>query len=207
MVIVVVILLGVHCSTSKVHARSEWETRAEAQYEFAKFVDKLQKEIKTKDPQAFTDYKKVIVQLLPEFRQIIDRLDPLVKIEFCKLASTSSVFPVDCELLDQSLPLPTSQSNSIGNSSDPCSALQTDSYLTVLEINILKIQCDKKFSKDRNSENQREKISNETSTARAKERVNVGCDTLLLLSNETQNILKNMNKDIASCYSNDAKRN
>ena len=205
--VIVVILLGVQCSTSKVHARSEWETRAEAQYEFAKFVDKLQKEIETKDPQAFTDYKKVIVQLLPEFRQIIDRLDPLVKIEFCKLASTSSVFPVDCELLDQSLPLPTSQSNSIGNSSDPCSALQTDTYLTVLEINILKIQCDKKFSKDRNSENQREKISNETSTARAKERVNVGCDTLLLLSNETQNILKNMNKDIASCYTMDSKRN
>jgi len=207
-VIAVVILLGVHCSTSKVHARSEWETRAEAQYEFAKFVDKLQKEIETKDPQAFTDYKKVIVQLLPEFRQIIDRLDPLVKIEFCKLASTSSVFPLDCELLDQSLPLPTSQSNAIGNSSDPCSTLQTDTSLTVLEINILKIQCDKKFSKDRNSENQRgEEISNETSTARAKERLNVGCDTLLLLSNETQNILKNMNKDIASCYSNDAKRN
>ncbi|MGA7008455.1 MAG: hypothetical protein WB612_01830, partial [Nitrososphaeraceae archaeon] len=123
MVIVVVILLGVHCSTSKVHARSEWEIRAEAQYEFAKFVEKLQKEIELKDPQAFTDYKKVIVQLLPEFRQIIDRLDPLVKNEFCKLASTSSVFPVDCELLDQSLPLPTSQSNAIGNSSDPCSAL------------------------------------------------------------------------------------
>ncbi|MGB0004048.1 MAG: hypothetical protein WBP74_05250 [Nitrososphaeraceae archaeon] len=96
MVIVMVILLGVHCSTSKVHARSEWEIRAEAQYEFAKFVEKLQKEIELKDPQAFTDYKKVIVQLLPEFRQIIDRLDPLVKIEFCKLASTSSVFPVDC---------------------------------------------------------------------------------------------------------------
>ena len=47
MVIVVVILLGVHCSTSKVHARSEWEIRAEAQYEFAKFVEKLQKEIET----------------------------------------------------------------------------------------------------------------------------------------------------------------
>lgn len=207
-VIAVVILLGVHCSTSKVHARSEWETRAEAQYEFAKFVDKLQKEIKTKDPQAFTDYKKIIVQLLPEFRQIIDRLDPLVKIEFCKLASTSSVFPLDCELLDQSLPLPTSQSNAIGNSSDPCSALQTDTYLTVLEINTLQIQCDKKISNARNPENQRgEEISNETSTARAKERLNVGCDTLLLLSNETQNILKNMNKDIASCYTMDSKRN
>jgi hypothetical protein len=35
MVIVMVILLGVHCSNSKVHARSEWEIRAEAQYEFA----------------------------------------------------------------------------------------------------------------------------------------------------------------------------
>ena len=206
--VIVVILLGIQCSTSKVHARSEWETRAEAQYEFAKFIEKLQKEIDLKDPQTFTDYKKVIVQLLPDFRKIIDSLDPLVKIEFCKLASISSIFPVDCELLDQSLPLPTSQPNAIGNSSDPCSTLQTDTSLTVLEINILKIQCDKKFSKDRNSENQRgEEISNETSTARAKERLNVGCDTLLLLSNETQNILKNMNKDIASCYSNDAKRN
>src|SRR6476619_2112095 len=205
--VIVVILLGIQCSTSKVHARSEWETRAEAQYEFAKFIEKLQKEIELKDPQAFNDYKKVIVQLLPDFMKIIDSLDPLVKIEFCKLASTSSIFPVDCELLDQSLPLPTSQSNAIGNSSDPCSTLQTVTSLTVLEINILKIQCDKKFSKDRNSENKREKISNETSKARAKERVNVGYDTLLLLSNETQNILKNMNKDIASCYSNDAKRN
>ena len=206
--VTVVILLGIQCSTSKVHARSEWETRAEAQYEFAKFIEKLQKEIELKDPQTFTDYKKVIVQLLPDFRKIIDSLDPLVKIEFCKLASTSSIFPVDCELLDQSLPLPTSQPNAIGNSSDPCSTLQTDTYLTDLEINILQIHCDKKISNDRNSENQRgEEISNETSTARAKERLNVGCDTLLLLSNETQNILKNMNKDIASCYSKDSKRN
>jgi hypothetical protein len=127
-----------------------------------------------------------------------------VKSEFCRLASTSSVFPVDCELLDQSLPLPTSQSHAIGNSSDPCAALQTDTYLTVLEINTLQIQCDKKISNARDSENQgREEISNETSTARAKERLNVGCDTLLLLSNETQNILKNMNKDIASCYTKD----
>ena len=201
-----VILLSIHSSISKVHARSEWETRAEAQYEFAKFVEKMQKEIELKDPQAFADYKKVIVQLLPEFRQIIDRLDPLVKIEFCKLASTSSVFPVDCELLVQSLPLPTSQSRAIGNYSDPCSALQTDTYLTVLEINTLQIQCDKKISNSRNAEIQRgEEISNETSTARAKERLNVGCDTLLLLSNETQNILKNMNKDIASCYTNDSR--
>ena len=203
---VLVILLSIHSSISKVHARSEWETRAEAQYEFAKFVEKMQKEIELKDPQAFADYKKVIVQLLPEFRQIIDRLDPLVKIEFCKLASTSSVFPVDCELLDQSLPLPTSQSSTIGNYSDPCSALQTDTYLTVLEINTLQIQCDKKISNSRNAEIQRgEEISNETSTARAKERLNVGCDTLLLLSNETQNILKNMNKDIASCYTKDSR--
>jgi hypothetical protein len=206
-VILMVTVLGIHSSISQAHALSEWETRAEAQYEFAKFVEKLQKEIELKDPQAFTDYKKVIVQLLPEFRQIIDRLDPLVKIEFCKLASTSSVFPVDCELLDQSLPLPTSQANAIRNSSDPCSALQTDTYLTVLEINTLQIQCDKK-SNARNSENQTgEEISDETSTARAKERLNVGCDTLLLLSNETQNILKNMNKDIASCYTKDSKRN
>ena len=206
MVMVLVILLGIHSSISKVHARSEWETRAEAQYEFAKFVEKMQKEIELKDPQAFADYKKLIVQLLPEFRQIIDRLDPLVKIEFCKLASTSSVFPVDCELLDQSLPLPTSQSSALGNYSDPCSALQTDTYLTVLEINTLQIQCDKKISNSRNAENQRgEEISNETSTARAKERLNVGCDTLLLLSNETQNILKNMNKDIASCYPKDSR--
>jgi hypothetical protein len=206
MVMVLVILLSIHSSISKVHARSEWDTRAEAQYEFAKFVEKMQKEIELKDPQAFADYKKVIVQLLPEFKQVIDRLDPLVKIEFCKLASTSSVFPVDCELLDQSLPLPTSQSSAIGNYSDPCSALQTDTYLTVLEINTLQIQCDKKISDSRNSENQRgEEISNETSTARAKERLNVGCDTLLLLSNETQNILKNMNKDIASCYTKDSR--
>lgn len=206
MVMVLVILLSIHSSISKVHARSEWETRAEAQYEFAKFVEKMQKEIELQDPQAFAAYKKVIVQLLPEFRQVIDRLDPLVKIEFCKLASTSSVFPVDCELLDQSLPLPTSQSSAIGNYSDPCSALQTDTYLTVLEINTLQIQCDKKISNSRNSENQRgEEISNETSTARAKERLNVGCDTLLLLSNETQNILKNMNKDIASCYTKDSR--
>ncbi|MDP9306327.1 MAG: hypothetical protein M3O68_08295 [Thermoproteota archaeon] len=105
------------------------------------------------------------------------------------------------------MPLPTSQANAIRNSSDPCSALQTDTYLTVLEINTLQIQCDKK-SNARNSENQTgEEISDETSTARAKERLNVGCDTLLLLSNETQNILKNMNKDIASCYTKDSKRN
>lgn len=203
-----VTVLGIHSSISQIHALSEWETRAEAQYEFAKFVEKVQKEIELKDPQVFTDYKKVIVQLLPEFRQTIDRLDPSVKIEFCKLASTSSVFPVDCELLDQSLPLPTSQSNPIGNSSDPCSALQTDTYLTVLEINTLQIQCNKKISNATNSDNQRgEKISNETGTARAKERLNVGCDALLLLSNKTQNILKNMNKDIASCYTNESKRN
>ncbi|MDQ5868407.1 MAG: hypothetical protein M3530_01620 [Thermoproteota archaeon] len=137
-------LIGIHSSIPIVQARPEWEIRAEAQFEFAKFVEKLQKEIELKDPKIFTDYKKLIIQLLPEFRRTIDRLDPSVKMEFCKLASTSAEFPLYCNSLDQPLSLPTTQSNPIGNSSDPCFALQTDRFLTALEINTLQIQCNNK---------------------------------------------------------------
>ncbi len=141
-------------------------------------VGKLQKEIELKDPQKFIEYKNVILQLLSDFRRTIDLLDPSVKVDFCKLASTSSEFPLDCNSLDQPLPLPTPQSNPIGNSSDPCFALQTDRYLTALEINTLQIQCnDKKISNVTKSDNQRrEEISNGPNTERAKERLNVGCD-------------------------------
>ncbi len=196
-------LIGIHSSMSMVQARSEWEIRAEGQFEFAKFVEKLQKEIELKGPKIFTDYKKLIIQLLPEFRRTIDRLDPSVKMEFCKLASTSSEFPLDCNSLDQPLSLPTTQSNPIGNSSAPCFALQTDRYLTALEI-----QCNnKKISNVTKLDNQRrEEISNGSDTERVKERLNVGCDALLLLSSETQNMLKSMNKDFVSCHSNDSRR-
>ena len=41
---------------------------------------------------------------------------------------------------------------------------------------------------------------------RAKERLNVGCDALQLLSNTTQDMLKSMNKDVGSCISNASSR-
>lgn len=44
-------LIAIHSSISIVQARSEWEIRAEGQFEFAKFVEKLQKEIELKDPK------------------------------------------------------------------------------------------------------------------------------------------------------------
>jgi len=201
-------LIGIHSSISIVQARSEWEIRAEAQFEFAKFVEKLQKEIELKDPKIFMDNKKLIIQLLPEFRRTIDRLDPSVKMEFCKLASTSAEFPLACNSLDQPLSLPTTQSNPIGNSSDPCFALQTDRYFTALEINTLQIQCNNKkiFNVTKSDNQRRDELSNGSDTERVIERLNVGCDALLLLSSETQNILKSMNKDFVSCHSNDSRR-
>ena len=197
--ILTVPLIGIHSYISVSHARSEWEIRAEAQFEFAKFIDKLQKEIEFKHPQKITEYKNVILRLLPDFRKTIDHLDPVVKLEFCKLASTSSEFPLDCNSMDQQLPLPTPLIDQTRSPSDPCLASQNDSYLTALEINTLQIHCnEKKISNATKLDNQgRGQLSD-----RAKERLNVGCDALLLLSNKTQNILKSMNKDGGSCFSN-----
>ena len=207
-VILLVPLIGIHSYISVVQARSGWEIRAEAQFEFAKFVERLHKETELKDPQKFIEYKSVILRLVPDFRQTADRLDPMVKVEFCKLASTSSEFPLDCTSLDQRLPLPTPQTDPIGNSSNPCLAPQTDRNLTELEINTLQIHCnDKNFSDFTKLDNQRRvEISKDSDPERAKERLNVGCDALQLLSNTTQDMLKSMNKDVGSCFSNASSR-
>ncbi len=192
MLILMVPLIGIHSYISVSHALSEWEIGAEAQFEFAKFLDKLQKEIEFKHPQKITEYKNVILQLLPDFRETINRLDPVVNVEFRKLASTSSEFPLDCNSVGQQLPLPTPLIDQTRSTSDSCFASEgVDSYL--------QIQCnEKKISNATKLDNQgRGQLSD-----RAKERLNVGCDALVLLSNKTQNILKSMNKDVGSCFSN-----
>ena len=50
----------IHSYISVVQARSGWEIRAEARFEFAKFVERLHKEIELKDPQKFIEYKFAI---------------------------------------------------------------------------------------------------------------------------------------------------
>jgi type II secretory pathway component PulL len=191
-------LIAINSYISVTQARSEWEIRAEAQFEFAKFIDRLQNELELKNPEKFADYKNVILQLLPDFRRTVDSLDPVVKLEFCKLASTSSNFPLDCNSMDQQLPLPTPLIDQEQSPSDPCLASQTEGYLTTLEINTLKINCEeKKISNITNLEGQ----AKDQLSERAKERMNVGCSALLLLSNTTQYMLKSLNKDASSCYS------
>lgn len=61
MVILMVPLIGIHSYISVVQARSGWEIRAEARFEFAKFVERLHKEIELKDPQKFIEYKLSLV--------------------------------------------------------------------------------------------------------------------------------------------------
>ena len=65
MVILMVPLIGIHSYISVVQARSGWEIRAEARFEFAKFVERLHKEIELKDPQKFIEYKLSLVASLP----------------------------------------------------------------------------------------------------------------------------------------------
>jgi hypothetical protein len=204
----IVTMVGIHNSSHLAVAGSDWDARAEAQFEFSKFIKKFQSALETENPQTITNYKKVIFQLIPEYRQTIDRLDPLVKLEFCKIARTSPEYPVDCSVLNEPLPLPTSVpemtslSNSINNSSGPCFSPEENDNLTTLEISTLQMKCNS--DKDLNITNSEVSTLpepyNETNTERAKERLVVGCESLKLLSNETQIMLRNMNNNIAKCY-------
>jgi hypothetical protein len=203
-----VTMIGIHNSSHLAAAASDWDARAEAQFEFSKFIKKFQNTLDIENPETITNYKKVILQLIPEYRQTIDRLDPLVKLEFCKIASASPEYPVDCSVLNESLPLPTSVpettslSKSISNSSGPCLSPGENNTLTTLEISTLQMKCNS--DKDLNITNSEVSTLpepyNETNTERAKERLVVGCESLKLLSNETQIMLRNMNNNIAKCY-------
>ena len=214
-----VTILGIHSYSHIAVAASDWDVRAEAQFEFSKFIKKFQKALEIENPETITDYKKVILQLIPEYRQTIDLLDPLVKVEFCKIATTSPEYPVDCSVLNEALPLPTSVpettflsksmgnssgplSKSMGNSSGPCPSPGENNTLTTLEISTLQMRCNS--SNDLNIPNLEvntlPKPYNETNTERAKERLQVGCESLKLLSIETQSILRDMNNSIAKCY-------
>jgi hypothetical protein len=203
-----VTMTGIHSSSLSAQAGSEWDIRAEAQFEFSTFIKKFQSALEVENPQTIIDYKKVILQLMPEFKQTIDGLDPSVKLEFCKIASASSEYAVDCSLLNESLPLPTSVpgmtslSKSRNNSSDACFSLEANKSMTTLEINTLQIQC----NSERDSNIPSLEVSalrepyNDSNTERAKERLFVGCESLKLLSNETQSILKDIDRNITTCY-------
>ena len=203
-----VTMLGIHNDSHLAAADSDWDVRAEAQFEFSKFIKKFQNALEIENPQSITDYKKVILQLIPEYRQTINLLDPLVKLEFCKIATTSPEYPVDCSVLNEALPLPTSVpettnlSKSISNSSGPCFSPGENNTLTTLEISTLQMRCNS--HNDLNITNLEvntlPKTYNETNKERAKERLLVGCESLKLLSNETQSMLRDMNNNIAKCY-------
>jgi hypothetical protein len=203
-----VTILGIHNYSQLAAAASDWDIRAEAQFEFSKFIKKFQNALEIENPQTITDYKKVILQLIPEYRQTIDLLDPLVKLEFCKIATASPEYPVDCSVLNEALPLPTSVpettilSKSINNSSAPCLSPGENNTLTTLEISTLQMRCKNHndFNITNLEVNTLPKPYNETNSERAKERLMVGCESLKLLSNETQSMLKDMNNNIAKCY-------
>jgi hypothetical protein len=203
-----VTILGIHNYSQLAAAASDWDIRAEAQFEFSKFIKKFQNALEIENPQTITDYKKVILQLIPEYRQTIDLLDPLVKLEFCKIATASPEYPVDCSVLNEALPLPTSVpettilSKSISNSSGPCPSPGENNTLTTLEISTLQMRCKNHndFNITNLEVNTLPKPYNETNSERAKERLMVGCESLKLLSNETQSMLKDMNNNIAKCY-------
>jgi hypothetical protein len=196
-------MMSIYDSSQFVTAGSDWDARAEAQFEFSKFVKKFQSALETENPQTIADYKKVILQFLPEYRQTIDRLEPIIKSEFCRIASTSPEYPVDCSVLGESLPLPTSMpgttpmSGSINNASVSCSHPQENNSLLALEISDFRIGCSTE-SDYINSSNMPKPID-ETTTERAQERLVVGCESLKLLSNETQSMLKNMDNYIEKC--------
>ncbi len=203
-----VTILGIHNYSQLAAAASDWDIRAEAQFEFSKFIKKFQNALEIENPQTITDYKKVILQLIPEYRQTIDLLDPLVKLEFCKIVTASPEYPVDCSVLNEALPLPTSVpettilSKSINNSSAPCLSPGENNTLTTLEISTLQMRCKNHndFNITNLEVNTLPKPYNETNSERAKERLMVGCESLKLLSNETQSMLKDMNNNIAKCY-------
>lgn len=203
-----VTILGIHSYSQLAIAASDWDIRAEAQFEFSKFIKKFQNALEIENPQTITDYKKVILQLIPEYKQTIDLLDPLVQLEFCKIATTSPEYPVDCSVLNEALPLPTSVpettilSKSISNSSGPCPSPGENNTLTTLEISTLQMRCNghNDFNITNLEVNTLPKAYNETNTERAKERLLVGCESLKLLSNETQSMLRDMNNNIAKCY-------
>jgi hypothetical protein len=200
----IVTVVSIHNSLHFVTAASDWDTRAEAQFEFSKFIKKFRSALEDENPQTITDYKKVILQLIPEYRQILERLEPTIKSEFCKIASTSSEYPVDCNVLGESLPLPTSMlgaaplPETINNSSSRCIPAQENNTLPSLEVGDFQNIC--------NGENVDLELNtitksyNDTSAERAQERLVVGCESLKLLSNETQSMLKSMDNNNAKCY-------
>ena len=200
----IVTVISIHNSFHFVTAASDWGARAEAQFEFSKFIKKFHSALEDNNPQTITDYRKVILQLIPEYRMTLERLEPTIKSEFCKIASTSSEYPVDCNILGESLPLPTSMpgtaplSETPINSSGRCIPSQENNTLPALEVGDFQNLC--------NGENVELELNtvpksyNETSTERAQERLVVGCESLKLLSNETQSMLKSMDNNNAKCY-------
>jgi hypothetical protein len=201
----IVTVVSIHNSLHLVTAASDWDNRAEAQFEFSKFIKKFRSALEDENPQTIMDYKKVILQLIPEYRQILERLEPTIKSEFCKIASTSPEYPVDCSnVLGESLPLPTSKPGvapspeTINNSSSRCIPAQENNTLPSLEVGDFQNVC--------NGENVdleskiMPKSYNDTSAERAQERLFVGCESLKLLSNETQSMLRSMDNNNAKCY-------
>jgi len=93
-------------TTNFINAQSELETRAEAQFEFYKYFNDLQKRIIEKNPQTYDEIKQISHDYILEKADHIKNLKPAVKQEFCTMISDTANFlygvPIEsgvCELI------------------------------------------------------------------------------------------------------------
>jgi hypothetical protein len=98
-------------------ARSQFDIQAETQFEFSKIIGELQNRIDAKNPQTYEELTQIARDYGPEIKNRMDRLDPEVKFEVCKLFSDASnliygkPYDIPCEvLLNNNIPAPSVQS-------------------------------------------------------------------------------------------------
>lgn len=73
-----------------VNAQSQFDTQAEAQFEFSKIVNDLQNRINEKNPQTYDEVKQIARDYFSEVIDRINNLKPEVKLELCKMFSDSA---------------------------------------------------------------------------------------------------------------------
>ena len=71
----------------KISAQSELEIRAEAQFEFYKIFNDLEKRINEKNPQTFDELKQIAKDYFFERADHLKNLNPGVKVELCNMLS------------------------------------------------------------------------------------------------------------------------
>lgn len=97
----------------KINAQSELEIRAEAQFEFYKIINDLEKRIYEKNPQTFDELKQIAKDYFSERADHLKNLKPGVKLELCNMLSDTqniilgSPYPTGlCELFASPNPAP-----------------------------------------------------------------------------------------------------